>query len=51
VVLRLQTPKHIKGGWSHYSDISGPVVGYVANNMVNVQSVYKSGGEEEKVLI
>jgi hypothetical protein len=27
--LRLQTPKHIRGGWSHYTDTSEPVDGGV----------------------
>jgi hypothetical protein len=25
VALRPHTPKHIKGGWSHYTDTSEPV--------------------------
>jgi hypothetical protein len=29
VVLRPQTPKHITGGWSHYTDTSEPVDGGV----------------------
>jgi hypothetical protein len=27
--LRPQTPKHIRGGWSHYTDTSEPVDGGV----------------------
>jgi hypothetical protein len=27
VALRPQTPKHIMGGWSHYTDTSEPVDG------------------------
>jgi hypothetical protein len=27
--LRPQTPKHIRGGWSHYTDTSEPVEGGV----------------------
>jgi hypothetical protein len=27
--LRSQTPKHIRGGWSHYADTSEPVDGGV----------------------
>jgi hypothetical protein len=33
-----QTPKHIRGGWSHYTDTSEPVDGNGAQNMVAVQS-------------
>jgi hypothetical protein len=29
IALRPQTPKHIKGGWSHYTDTSQPVDGGV----------------------
>jgi hypothetical protein len=29
IALRLQTPKHISGGWSHYTDTSEPVDGGV----------------------
>jgi hypothetical protein len=37
--LRSQTPKHSsRGGWSHYTVTSEPVVGYGANVMVTVQS-------------
>jgi hypothetical protein len=25
IALRPQTPKHIRGGWSHYTDTSEPV--------------------------
>jgi hypothetical protein len=38
IALRAQTPKHIKGGWSHYTDTSEPVDGDWAQNMVTVQS-------------
>jgi hypothetical protein len=34
IVLRPQTPKHIRGGWSHYTDASKPVDGNGAQNMV-----------------
>jgi hypothetical protein len=27
IALRPQTPKHIRGGWSHYTDTSEPVDG------------------------
>jgi hypothetical protein len=27
IALRPQTPKHIKGGWSHYTDTSEPADG------------------------
>jgi hypothetical protein len=29
IALRPQTPKHIRGGWSHYTDTSEPVDGEV----------------------
>jgi hypothetical protein len=29
IALRPQTPKHIRGGWSQYTDISEPVDGGV----------------------
>jgi hypothetical protein len=29
IALRPQTPKHIRGGWSHYNDNSEPVDGGV----------------------
>jgi hypothetical protein len=29
IALRPQTPKHIRGGWSHYTDTSEPVDGGV----------------------
>jgi hypothetical protein len=29
IALHLQTPKHIRGGWSHYTDTSEPVDGGV----------------------
>jgi hypothetical protein len=37
--LRPQTPKHIRGGWSHNTDTSESVEGDEAQNMVTVQSV------------
>jgi hypothetical protein len=37
IALRPQTPKHIRGDWSH-SDTSEPVYGNGATNMVTVQS-------------
>jgi hypothetical protein len=37
IALRPQTPKHIRGGWSHYTDTSQPGDGYGAQNMVTVQ--------------
>jgi hypothetical protein len=27
IALRPQTPRHIRGGWSHYTDTSEPVDG------------------------
>jgi hypothetical protein len=35
VTLRPQTPKHIRGGWSHYTETSEPVDGNGAQNMSN----------------
>jgi hypothetical protein len=32
VVIALQTPKHIRGGWSHYIDASEPVDGNGTQN-------------------
>jgi hypothetical protein len=29
IALRSQTPKHIRGGWSHYTDTSEPVDGKI----------------------
>jgi hypothetical protein len=42
IVLRLQTLKHIKGGWSHYTDTSEPVNGNGAKNMVMVLSGFRT---------
>jgi hypothetical protein len=42
VVLRLHTPKLIRGGWLHYTDTSKPVVGYGAQNIVTVQSGFRT---------
>jgi hypothetical protein len=41
IALRPQTPKHIRGGWSHYTDTSGPVDGNGAQNMVTVHSRFE----------
>jgi hypothetical protein len=38
IALRQQTPKSIKGVWSHYTDTSEQVDGNGAQNMVTVQS-------------
>jgi hypothetical protein len=38
IALRPQTPKHIKDGWSHFTDTNEPVNGNGAQNMVTVQS-------------
>jgi hypothetical protein len=38
IALRPHTPKHIRGGWSHYTDTSEPVDGNGAQNMVTIQS-------------
>jgi hypothetical protein len=40
--LRPQTPKHIRGGWSHYTDTSNSVDGNGAQNMVTVQSGFEA---------
>jgi hypothetical protein len=40
--LRPQTPKHIRGGWSHYTDISESVDGNGFKNMVTVQSRFRT---------
>jgi hypothetical protein len=37
IALRPQTPKHIRGGWSHYTDTSKPVDDNGAQNMVTVR--------------
>jgi hypothetical protein len=37
IALHLQTPKHIRGGWSRYTDTSEPVDSNGAQNMVSVQ--------------
>jgi hypothetical protein len=46
IALRPQTPKHIRGGWSQYDDISTdtskPVDGNGAQNMVTVQSEFRT---------
>jgi hypothetical protein len=41
ITLLQQTPKHIKGGWSHYTNTSEPVDGNGAQNMVTVQSGFR----------
>jgi hypothetical protein len=41
IALRPQTPKPIRGGWSQYTVTSEPVDGNGAQNMVNVQSVFR----------
>jgi hypothetical protein len=42
VALRPHTPKHIRGGWSHYTDTSEPVDDYGAQNMVTVQCGFRT---------
>jgi hypothetical protein len=42
IALRPQAPKHIRGGWSHYTDTSEPVDGNGAQNMVTVQSGFRT---------
>jgi hypothetical protein len=41
IALRPQTLKHIRGGWSHYTDTSEPVDGNGAQNTVIVQSGFE----------
>jgi hypothetical protein len=41
IALRPQTPKNVRGGWSHYTDTSEPVDGNEAQNMVTVQSGFE----------
>jgi hypothetical protein len=41
IVLRPQTPKHILGGWSHYTETSEPADGNGAQSMVTVQSGFE----------
>jgi hypothetical protein len=41
IALRPQAPKHIRGGWSHYTDTSEPVDSKGAQNMVTVQSGFR----------
>jgi hypothetical protein len=41
IALCPQTPKHMRGGWSHYTDTSEPVDGNGAQNMVTVQSGFE----------
>jgi hypothetical protein len=36
------TPKHIRGGWSHYTDTSKLADGNGAQNMVTVQSGFRT---------
>jgi hypothetical protein len=41
IALRPQTPKHMRGGGSHYTDTSEPVDGNGAENMVTVQARFE----------
>jgi hypothetical protein len=43
VALRPQTPEHITGSWSHYTDTSEPVDGNGAQNVVTVQCGFGPG--------
>jgi hypothetical protein len=44
IALRPQTLKHIRGGWSHYTDTSRePIDGNGAKNMVTVQTGFRTG--------
>jgi hypothetical protein len=42
ISLHPQTPKHIRGGWSHYTDTSEQVHGNGAQNMVIVQFGFRT---------
>jgi hypothetical protein len=42
VAVRPQTMKHIRAGWSHYTDTSEPVDGNGARNMVIIQSEFQT---------
>jgi hypothetical protein len=42
IALRPQTLKQVRCGWSHYSDTSEPVDGDRAQNMVTVQSGFRT---------
>jgi hypothetical protein len=50
IALRPQTPKHVRGGWSHYTDTSEPVDGNGAQNMVAVQSGFEPATFERTAL-
>jgi hypothetical protein len=41
IALRPKTPKHIRGGWSHYTDTSERVDGNGAQNMVTVPTGFR----------
>jgi hypothetical protein len=42
VALRPHTPKRFRDGWTHYTDTSEPVDSYGAQNMVTVQSGFRT---------
>jgi hypothetical protein len=42
VALHPHTPKHIRGGWSHYTDTSEPVDSYGTPHIVIVQSRFRT---------
>jgi hypothetical protein len=42
IALRPQTPKHVRGGWSHYTDTSEPTDGNKVKNMVTVESRFQT---------
>jgi hypothetical protein len=42
VALRSHTPKHFRGGWSHYTDTREPVDGYGTQNVVTVKSGFQT---------
>jgi hypothetical protein len=41
IALRPQTPKHLRGGWSHYTDTSEAFHGNGVQNMVTVPSGFE----------
>jgi hypothetical protein len=42
IALHPHTSKHVWGGWSHYTDTCEPVDGDGAQNMVTVQSGFRT---------
>jgi hypothetical protein len=46
VALLPQTPKHIRGGWSHYTDTSEPVDGNWDQNISGIKGVHLANSED-----